>query len=39
MGEINRWLDGVLKRLLLIQPETLVASGKASGCSWTLALR
>jgi len=31
MGEINRWLEGILKRLPLIQPGTLVASEEGVG--------
>jgi hypothetical protein len=31
MGEINSWLEGILKRLPLVQPGTLVASEEGVG--------
>jgi len=31
MGEINRWVEGILKRLPLTQPGTLVASEEGVG--------
>ncbi|NTW17761.1 MAG: hypothetical protein HGA41_09955 [Syntrophaceae bacterium] len=31
MGEINSWLEGILKRLPLTQPGTLIASKEGIG--------